>query len=116
MQNTKKSVKYSGNLNPMFGRRHGYKTKEKISSSLKNRHALQEDMLDYADTSAEARHDVLLHLLDKNELNFRSVQQAANFLASMLTEEHIARIASNEINKFIEEECKKKYSLYNSPL
>lgn len=111
MQTTVRSVRTSGSLNPMYGKRHGYMTKQKMSNSQKRRHtdikrALQEDILDYADTSSEARKDVLLQLLDNNELNFQSVQQAVNFLGRMLTEELIARVLRDEINKFIEEDAR----------
>lgn len=111
MQTTVRSVRTSGSLNPMYGKRHGYMTKQKMSDSQKKRYAdirngLQEDMLDYADTSSAARKDVLLQLLDNNELKFQNVQQAVNFLASMLTEERIARVLRDEINKFIGEDAR----------
>ena len=39
MENTMQSIKKSGNLNPMFGKRHSYETKNKISSAQKARYA-----------------------------------------------------------------------------
>ena len=90
MENTMQSIKKSGNLNPMYGKRHSYETKNKISAAQKARYAairkaLQEqDVLNYADTDDAARKDVLKQLLDRNELNFRNVQQAVNFIAIML--------------------------------
>lgn len=101
------SIKKSGNLNPMYGKRHSYETKNKISAAQKARYAairkaLQEqDVLNYADTDDAARKDVLKQLLDRNELNFRNVQQAVNFIAIMLNKDRIQEIIREEINDFI---------------
>ena len=101
------SIKKSGNLNPMYGKRHSYETKNKISAAQKARYAairkaLQEqDVLNYADTDDAARKDVLKQLLDRNELNFRNVQQAVNFIAIMLNKDRIQKIIKEEINDFI---------------
>ena len=107
MENTEQSIKKSGNLNPMFGKRHSYETKNKISAAQKARYAairkaLQEqDVLNYADTDDAARKDVLKQLLDRNELNFKNVQQAVNFIAIMLNKDRIQEIIREEINDFI---------------
>ena len=107
MENTEQSIKKSGNLNPMFGKRHSYETKNKISAAQKARYAairkaLQEqDVLNYADTDDAARKDVLKQLLDRNELNFRNVQQAVNFIAIMLNKDRVQKIIKEEINDFI---------------
>lgn len=107
MENTMQSIKKSGNLNPMYGKRHSYETKNKISAAQKARYAairkaLQEqDVLNYADTDDAARKDVLKQLLDRNELNFRNVQQAVNFIAIMLNKDRIQKIIKEEINDFI---------------
>lgn len=107
MENTMQSIKKSGNLNPMYGKRHSYETKNKISAAQKARYAairkaLQEqDVLNYADTDDAARKDVLKQLLDRNELNFRNVQQAVNFIAIMLNKDRIQEIIREEINDFI---------------
>ena len=102
----------SGNLNPMFGKRHSTDTKKKISDSQKQRYqairkALKEqELLDYADTSENARKEVLRHLLDTNELSFNSVQQAVNFIAIVLGKERIQEIVKAEIDKVVSECCK----------
>jgi len=109
MQGTTKSIKKSGNLNPMFGKKQSYETKKKISDAQKKRYeairkALREnDILDYGITNDEARKDVLRQLLDRNELNFRNVQQAVNFLSIMLHKDRIQEIIKEEINNFIRE-------------
>lgn len=38
MENTEQSVMKSGNLNPMYGKRHSTDTKKKISDSQKQRY------------------------------------------------------------------------------
>ena len=107
MQKTQQSVMRSGNLNPMYGKKQSYETKQKISNTQKERYnrirkALKEqNILDYGRTDNDARRDVLRHLLDKNELNFNSVQQAVNFLAIMLKKERITEIIQQEINNLI---------------
>ena len=109
MENTQQSMAKSGNLNPMFGKRHSQETKKKISDSQRQRYetirkALQEqELLDYADTSENARREVLRHLLDTNELSFNSVQQAVNFIAIMLGKDRIQEIVKAEINKVVSE-------------
>lgn len=108
MENTMQSIKKSGSLNPMWGKRHDNETKKKISDSQKRRYAaikkaLQEqDILNYAETDDEARKDVLKQLLNKNELNFKSVQQAVNFLGIML----IQQIVREEINNLLNDSFK----------
>lgn len=109
MKNTEQSVMKSGNLNPMYGKRHSTDTKKKISDSQKQRYqairkALKEqELFEYADTSIDARKEVLRHLLDTNELSFNSVQQAVNFIAIMLGKEKIQDIIKTEIDKVISE-------------
>ena len=112
MENTEQSVMKSGNLNPMYGKRHSTDTKKKISDSQKQRYqairkALKEqELFEYADTSLNARKEVLKHLLNTNELSFNSVQQAVNFLAIMLGKEKIQDIIKAEINKVVAESYK----------
>lgn len=90
-----------------IGKKQSYETKNKISASQKERYnrirkALKEqDLLDYGQTNDDARKDVLRHLLDKNELHFKNIQQAVNFLAIMLQKDRIQAIIKEEINKFI---------------
>ena len=109
MQNTEQSVMKSGNLNPMYGKKHNYETKKKISDAQKARYsrirqALKEqDILDYGQTDDNARKDVLRHLLDKNQLNFNNVQQAVNFLTIMLKKHRIQEIIRQEINNLLNE-------------
>ena len=109
MKNTEQSVTKSGNLNPMYGKRHSTDTKKKISDSQKQRYqairkALKEqELFEYADTSLDARKEVLRHLLDTNKLSFNSVQQAVNFIAIMLGKEKIQDIIKTEIDKVISE-------------
>ena len=109
MKNTEQSVTKSGNLNPMYGKRHSTDTKKKISDSQKQRYqairkALKEqELFEYADTSLDARKEVLRHLLDTNELSFNSVQQAVNFIAIMLGKKKIQDIIKTEIDKVISE-------------
>ena len=112
MNNTKQSMAKSGNLNPMYGKRHSTDTKKKISDSQKQRYqairkALKEqELFEYADTSIDARKEVLRHLLDTNELSFNSVQQAVNFIAIMLGKERIQDIIKAEIDKVVSETYK----------
>ena len=112
MKNTEQSVMKSGNLNPMYGKRHSTDTKKKISDSQKQRYqairkALKEqELFEYADTSLDARKEVLRHLLDTNELSFNSVQQAVNFIAIMLGKEKIQDIIKAEIDKVVSESYK----------
>ena len=109
MENTELSMMRTGNLNPMFGKKQSYETKQKISNAQKERYnrirkALKEqDILDYGQTDDNARKDVLQHLLDKNELNFNNVQQAVNFLSIMLKKHRIQEIIRQEINNLINE-------------
>ena len=109
MNNSKQSMAKSGNLNPMYGKRHSTDTKKKISDSQKQRYetirkALKEqELLDYADTSENARKEVLIHLLDTNELSFNSVKQAVNFIAIMLGKERVQEIVKAEIDKVVAE-------------
>ena len=109
MENTIQSIKKSGNLNPMWGKRHDVETKKKISAAQKARYnrirkALQEhDLLNYGQTGDEARRDVIRQLLDKNQLNFKNVQQAINFLAIMLQKDRVKEIVRGEINKLLNE-------------
>ena len=114
MEKAELSVMRSGNLNPMFGKKHDNETKKKISNSQKARYAairkaLNEDnILNYGKDDLEARREVLLHLLDKNTLTFRTLQQAANFFAIMLDEEKVKRIVQEQIDKFVRG-CKPTY-------
>ena len=109
MNNSKQSMAKSGNLNPMYGKRHTADTKKKISDSQKQRYqtirkALEEqELIDYGDTSADARKDVLKRLLDYCNLNFENLQQAANFIAIMLGKDRIQEVVKAEINKVISE-------------
>ena len=109
MQNTLQSIKKSGSLNPMSGKRHDEETKKKISDAQKARYAAirkalkENDILDYAETDEEARKDVLRQLLDRNELNFKNIQQAVNFIAIMLRKDRIQEVIKEEINNFINE-------------
>ena len=106
-QNITKQNNREGNLNPMFGKRHSTASKKKISDSQKARYAAirkalsEQDIIDYGKTDMEARKDVLRQLLDRNQLSFQSVQQAANFFAIMLDEERIKRIIQEQIDKFL---------------
>ena len=112
MENTMQSIKKSGSLNPMWCKRHDTETKKKISDAQKKRYAairkaLQEqDILNYAETNDKARKDVLMQLLDRNELNFKSIQQAVNFLGIMLQKDRIQQIVREEINNILNECCK----------
>ena len=109
MNNSKQSMAKSGNLNPMFGKRHTQETKKKISDSQKQRYqtirkALEEqELIDYGDTSADARKDVLKRLLNHCNLNFENLQQAANFIAIMLGKERIQEVVRAEIDKVVSE-------------
>ena len=109
MQDTLQSIKKSGSLNPMWGKRHDEETKKKISDAQKARYAAirkalkENDILDYAETDEEARKDVLRQLLDRNELNFKNIQQAVNFIAIMLRKDRIQEVIKEEINNFINE-------------
>lgn len=116
MKNTEQSVRASGNLNPMYGKRHNVATRRKISQSLRNRHTcidnmMKEDILSYGDTSPMSRKNVLRQLLDNNEIKFKDVQQAINFLAIMLNEQRIKEVVSAEIKRFLENETTRLINL-----
>jgi hypothetical protein len=49
---------------------------------------------------------VLKQLLNKNELNFKSIQQAVNFLGIMLQKDRIQEIVREEINNLLNESYK----------
>jgi len=112
MQDTLQSIKKRGNLNPMWGKRHDEETKKKISDAQKKRYAAirkalkENDILDFAQNNDESRKDVLKQLLDRNELNFKNVQQAVNFIAIMLGKNRIQEIIKEEINRFVND-CNK---------
>lgn len=112
MQDTLQSIKKSGNLNPMWGKRHDEETKKKISDAQKKRYAAirkalkENDILDFAQTNDEARKDVLKQLLNRNELNFKNIQQAVNFIAIILGKNRIQEIIKEEINRFVND-CNK---------
>ena len=109
MENTKQSVMKSGNLNPMAGKRHSLESKKKISDSQKNRYqairnALNErELMSYADTSVNARKEVLKHLIETNELSFESVQQVINFIAIVVGKKRMQQIIRDEIDKLVAE-------------
>lgn len=109
MENAIQSLKKSGNLNPMYGKKQSYETKLKISNAQKARYAAirkalrEQDILNYGQRDDEARRDVIRQLLDKNELSFNNVQQAVNFLSMMLKEDRIKKIVREEINKLLNE-------------
>lgn len=112
MEDTTKSVMRSGNLNPMFGKRHSTETKERISNTQKARYAAirkaiheREDILDYGDDDPQTRREILRHLLDNNNLKFNSVKQAADFFIIMLGQDKIEEIVHRTINKYIAENC-----------
>ena len=109
MENTKQSVMKSGNLNPMAGKRHSLETREKISNSQKNRYeairkAMNErELMSYANTSENARREVLKHLIETHELSFESVQQAINFIAIVVGKKRMQQIIRDEIDKLVAE-------------
>ena len=112
MENTQQSVMRSGNLNPMFGKRHSEETKERISNTQKARYAAirkaiheREDILDYGDNDPQTRREILRHLLDNNNLKFDTVKQAADFLVIMIGKDRIEEIVHRTINKYIAENC-----------
>lgn len=112
MNTTKQSMKKSGNLNPMWGRKQSPETKQKISNTQKARYAAirkaiteREDILDYGDDDAQTRRSVLRHLLDNNDLRFDNVKQAADFFVIMLGRDRIEEIIHREIHKYINENC-----------
>ena len=112
MENTTKSVMRSGNLNPMFGKRHSTETKERISNTQRARYATirkaiheREDILDYGNDDPQTRREVLRHLLDNNNLKFDTVKQAADFLVIMIGKDRIEEIVHRTIDKYIAENC-----------
>ena len=105
MQNTKQSVMKSGNLNPMWGKKHSSETKNKISATQKARYAAirkaikEEDVQNVKQTDGEAHKSALSHLLGQNQLSFTN-------LALMLKESQIKKIVRLEINKLLNESNK----------
>ena len=99
-------MKKSGSLNPMWGKRHSQETKKKIANSQRERYAAirkalteKEDILDYGNDDPQTRKEVLRHLLDKNDLKFDTVKQAADFFVIMLGKDRIEEIIHREITK-----------------
>ena len=112
MGDTTKSVMRSGNLNPMYGKRHSTETKERISNTQKARYAAirkaiheREDILDYGNDDPQTRREVLRHLLDNNNLKFDTIKQAADFLVIMIGKDRIEEIVHRTINRYISENC-----------
>lgn len=112
MNQTKHSVERSGNLNPMYGKRHSVETKRKIANSQRARYAAirkaiteKDDILNYGEDTFQARKEVLRHLLDKNNLHFDNVKQAADFFVIMLGKDRIEEIIHREIDKYISKNC-----------
>ena len=112
MEQTQQSIQRSGNLNPMWGKRHSAESKKKISDSQKARYAAirkaiteREDILDYGEDDTQTRRNVLRHLLDNNDLRFDNVKQAADFFVIMLGKARIEEIIHKEIHKYITENC-----------
>jgi hypothetical protein len=112
MNTTKQSMEKSGSLNPMWGKRHSQETKQKIANSQRERYAAirkalteKEDILDYGNDDPQTRKEVLRHLLDKNDLKFDTVKQAADFFVIMLGRNRIEEIIHKEIHKYITENC-----------
>ena len=112
MNQTKHSVERSGNLNPMYGKRHSVETKLKIANSQRARYAAirkaiteKDDILNYGEDTFQARKEVLRNLLDKNNLHFDNVKQAADFFVIMLGKDRIEEIIHREIDKYISENC-----------
>ena len=112
MEQTEQSIQRSGNLNPMFGKRHSTESKKKISDSQKARYAAirkaiheRENILDYGNDDPQTRREVLRHLLDNNNLKFNSVKQAADFFVIMLGQDKIEEIVHRTIDKYIAENC-----------
>lgn len=107
METTKQSVERSGNLNPMFGKRHSEETKKKISNSQKKRYAAiqkairEQDILQFAQADDESRKELIHQLLDKNNISFDSIQQSVNFVAFLLEKERVKDIIREEINKLL---------------
>ena len=112
MEQTEQSIQRSGNLNPMWGKRHSAESKKKISDTQKARYAAiskaiteREDILDYGEDDTQTRRNVLRHLLDNNDLRFDNVKQAADFFVIMLGRDKIEEIIHREIHKYINENC-----------
>ena len=112
MNQTQQSMEKSGSLNPMYGKRHSVETKQKISNTQRARYAAirkaiteREDILDYGRDDTESRKAILRHLLDKNELCFDTIKQAADFFVIMLGRDRIKEIVHRTVDKYISENC-----------
>lgn len=106
MEITKQSVERSGNLNPMFGKRHTQETKKKISDSQKMRYqtirkAIREQDILQFETNGETRKEFIHQLLEKNNISFDTIQQAVNFVAFLTEKERVKDIIREEINKLL---------------
>lgn len=103
----KEQASKEGNLNPMYGKRHSIETKKKISDSQKQRYqairkAIHEhDILQMADTSDNARKEVIRQLLYHNDIEFANIQQVLTFLAIILGKDHIQKVVQEEIDRFV---------------
>lgn len=110
MEQTKQSVMKSGSLNPMWGKQHDQKTKEKISNSQKIRYAAirkalkTEEVLSLGRTDKAARMDLLDLCLNTDAIAFETIEQAHNFMAIMLQEgdNYLKSVIKEELNKFLD--------------
>ena len=91
----------------MWGEKQSLETKKKISDSQKKRYQAlrkairEQDILRLAQTDDEARKELIHQLLDKNNISFKNVQQAVNFVAFLLGKERVKEIVKEEINKLL---------------
>lgn len=105
------TIKRKGNLNPMWGKRHDMRTKQKISDSQKSRYSdmknnmTENNLLSFGRDDEETRKSILTHLLDNNDIAFNSINQAVDFLVIMIGKERLDEIIRCEIDKLIEQSC-----------
>lgn len=109
MDSTTASIKKKGNLNPMWGKRHDMRTKQKISDSQKTRYCNEKNSIKECDLLYRGNHDdmtrisLLRHLLDNNDIAFDSVNQVVDFLTIMIGKERLNEIIRCEIDKLIKQ-------------
>ena len=109
MDSTTANIKKKGNLNPMWGKRHDMRTKQKISDSQKTRYcnvknSIKEcDLLYRGNDDDMTRISLLQHLLDNNDIAFDIVNQAVDFLTIMMGKERLNEIIRCEIDKLIKQ-------------
>lgn len=109
MESTNQSIKKTGSLNPMWGKRQSLDTKKKISDSQKERYEkirqqIQSESIKTNNAEQEAKLDLLKQCIFTDSIQFRDRQQAINFIDIMshgIQSDYLKRIINDELNKHL---------------